>query len=275
MNLSISNIAWDVSEDEDIDVLLKKYGVCRIDIAPGKYFKISKEVKDTEITRVREWWAERGINIVGMQSLMFGTTGMNVFGEPSSQVSMLQHLNEICRIASVLGSSRLVFGSPKNRDCAGTDPDKVLDIALSFFNELGNIAKSHGVTITLEPNPVEYGANFMTSTYDTAEIVMQLSNPSIRMQLDTGAITINKEDIFDILNKYSAIIAHIHISEPYLMPVGDGATDHNIISRSLGAYLPQLTATIEMVATTDEPHLNSIERSLMHATQIYCNHSIG
>jgi D-psicose/D-tagatose/L-ribulose 3-epimerase len=38
MRLAISNIAWEVADDEDLLRLLKQYGVDAIDIAPGKYF---------------------------------------------------------------------------------------------------------------------------------------------------------------------------------------------------------------------------------------------
>ena len=61
MRLAISNIAWDVSEDDDIIGLLKRYGVDAIDVAPGKYFPDPAKATDEEIARVKHWWAERGI----------------------------------------------------------------------------------------------------------------------------------------------------------------------------------------------------------------------
>ena len=38
MKFAISNIAWDADEDEAMVVLLHRFGVNAIDIAPGKYF---------------------------------------------------------------------------------------------------------------------------------------------------------------------------------------------------------------------------------------------
>ena len=38
IRLAVSNIAWDVSEDSEVAVLLRKYQIDAIDIAPGKYF---------------------------------------------------------------------------------------------------------------------------------------------------------------------------------------------------------------------------------------------
>ncbi|MDO8812773.1 MAG: hypothetical protein Q7J38_12205, partial [Gallionella sp.] len=80
MRIAISNIAWDVAEDEAVAVLLNKYGIDMIDVAPGKYFPDPRIAGSFEISRVREWWRMRGIALAGMQALLFGTTGLNLFG---------------------------------------------------------------------------------------------------------------------------------------------------------------------------------------------------
>ncbi|MGM1231309.1 sugar phosphate isomerase/epimerase, partial [Escherichia coli] len=68
---------------------------------------------------VRQWWADQGIEITGMQALLFGTTGLNVFGDNKSQEALLEHMRAVCHIGAGLGAIRLVFGSPKNRDRSG------------------------------------------------------------------------------------------------------------------------------------------------------------
>lgn len=271
MRLSISNIAWDVSEDEAIAQLLHQYKIDAIDIAPSKYFPNPTQTTDDEILSVKNWWLDHHIEIIGMQSLLFGTVGLNVFGDSKSQQALLSHLNAVCRIASRLGASKLVFGSPKNRDRNGLTDEQTLSIAIPFFRELGNIAQSHGVTINLEPNPAAYGANFMTDSVQTAQVVTQVDHPAIQMQLDTGALTMNKEDAAYIIKQYAHLIAHIHASEPHLMPIGDGQTQHAQIAEVLSRLLPLHPVTIEMVATKDEPHLSSVERALQCATHHYQN----
>ena len=61
MRLAISNIAWDVTEDEEVARLLQSYCVDAIDIAPGKYFPDPGKAEDAEIRRVRRWWKNKGI----------------------------------------------------------------------------------------------------------------------------------------------------------------------------------------------------------------------
>jgi D-psicose/D-tagatose/L-ribulose 3-epimerase len=275
MRLAISNIAWDTTEDEAIVTLLQRFKVDAIDIAPGKYFPDPTLATDEDIARVKNWWFERGIEITGMQALLFGTTGLNVFGPPESADAMLQHLTAVCRIGAGLGATRIVFGSPKNRDRTGLSDPQAMAMAVSFFRRLGDIAQSYGVVICLEPNPPCYGANFMTTSRDTAEVVRQIDHEAVRMQFDTGALTINGEDPLSVVQDFAPLMGHIHASEPQLLPLGDGGTDHAKVVAALQQHLPNHVVSIEMLATPNEPHILSIERALTVATHHYRTHKVG
>lgn len=269
MRLALSNIAWDVSEDAEIAVLLQRYCIDAIDVAPGKYFADFAAASDADIARVRAWWAERGMDITGMQALLFGTTGLNLFGPPPVQDAMMAHLAAVCRIGAGLGAVRLVFGSPRNRDRLALEEDEAVALSVPFFRRLGNIAGSFGVTVCLEPNPVRYGANFMTTSAETARVVAEVAHPAIRMQFDTGALSINGEDPAEVLGQYAGLVGHVHASDGDLVPLGDGATDHGRVAEALRRHLPGHVVAIEMVATKDEPHPVSIERALQVAVRDY------
>ncbi|EJM93135.1 sugar phosphate isomerase/epimerase [Pseudomonas sp. GM74] len=269
MRLAISNIAWDTAEDEAVATLLQRFAVDAIDVAPGKYFPEPTKATNGDIAQVKDWWAERGIEITGMQALLFGTTGLNLFGSAESQAALLTHLAAVCRIGAGLGATRVVFGSPKNRDRSGLNDQEALDMAIPFFRQLGDIAQASGVTICLEPNPTCYGANFMTTSAETAQVVKCVAHPAIQMQLDTGAITINGESSLVVLHDCAELIGHVHASEPDLLPLGDGGTEHGQMAAALLQYLPTHVVSIEMVATKDEAHVVSIERALQVATQHY------
>ena len=269
MRLAISNIAWDVTEDDQIASLLQHKGIDAIDVAPGKYFPNPLFATDDEIFRVKGWWADRGFEITGMQALLFGTTGLNVFGTAQVQAETLAHLAAVCRIGTGLGALRLVFGSPKNRDRSGLTDQETVQTAVRFFRRLGDIAHASGVLICLEPNPPCYGANFMTTSSETALIVEQVAHPAIKMQLDTGALTINGEDATEVIQAYAHLIGHIHASEPDLLPLGDGATDHGKVYSALQRYLPRHLVSIEMLAAKGEPHAAAINRALNNAIHSY------
>jgi sugar phosphate isomerase/epimerase len=269
MRLAISNIAWDVAEDELVARLLHRYAVDAIDIAPAKYFPRPAAATLQEILRVRQWWADRGIEITGMQSLLFGTSGLNVFGPAESQAALLAHLGAICRIGSLLGARKLVFGSPKNRDRGGLSDGEALDRGTAFFRQLGDVAAAADVIVCLEPNPPCYGANFMTTSAETARVVEAVGHLAIRMQLDTGAMAINGEDPAVVVASFGDVIGHIHASEPNLVPLGDGGVHHEQVYAALSTSLPGQLVSIEMVATQNEPHLSSMERALRVADRCY------
>jgi sugar phosphate isomerase/epimerase len=269
MRLALSNIAWDIAEDEAVAALLKRYEVDAIDIAPGKYFPHPCKATAAELVLLRDWWGTRGIEITGMQALLFGTTGLNVFGTPESQDALLDHLASVCRIGAGLNAPKVVFGSPKNRDRIGLSDIQAMAMGVSFFRRLGDIAGEYGVTICLEPNPSCYGANFMTTSAETAVVVTEIGHPAVRMQFDTGALTINAEDPAIVLQEAAGLMGHVHASEPNLLPLGDGTTDHTKMFTALMQHLPDQLLTIEMVATQHEPHLVSIERALGVAIKHY------
>ena len=269
MRISISNIAWEPNEDVTIAALLRRCGIDAIDIAPGKYFPSPLDTRPEEVQRVREWWAQHGIEIVGMQALLFGTTGLNVFGPPDVQQAMLTHLDAVCRIAGQLGAPWLVFGSPKNRDRSSLTDNEAHASAVSFFGRLGDIAQKYGVVVCLEPNPTCYGANFMTNSAETARVVEAVAHPAIRMQLDTGAVAINRESISEVLADHAHLIGHVHLSDPDLAPLGDQDVDHTGFHAAISRALPHHLGSIEMRATTAEPAAVSVERALKFAIRHY------
>jgi len=275
MRIAISNIAWDVSDDEAVAALLRRYEVDAIDVAPGKYFPDPMRATPADMVRVREVWARRDIEITGMQALLFGTTGLNLFGDAAVRDAMLARLDAVCQIGAGLGATRLVFGSPKNRDRVGLSDTQTETLAIDFFRRLGDIASAHGVQVCLEPNPPCYGANFMTTSAETASIVSQVAHPAIRMQLDTGAITINGESAEQVIKAHASLIGHVHASEPNLITLGDGGCDHHTVGQALNATLPEQIVTIEMLAAKQEPPLQAIERALQVAIRYYRDDSSG
>ena len=250
MRVSISNIAWEEPDDESVSSLLREMGVGLVDIAPGKYFPNPEACDSNAISRVRDWWTRRGITLSGMQALLFGTTGLNLFGDDGR---MLHHLKAVCKLAGALGIRPITFGSPRNRDRGDLTTAQAVKEAVDFFRRVGDHALTFGVELCLEPNPPSYGCNFMTTTAETAEVVALADHPAVRLQLDTGAMTMNQEDPRQTVKHYHPLIGHVHASEPNLVPLGAGEVDHDVVAEALTRYLPEVVVTIEMRAIDRRP----------------------
>lgn len=266
MRISISNIAWDTTDDEAVAALLNTYRVDAIDIAPGKYFPDVAAATSKDIASVRAAWERRGIALLGMQSLFFGRSGLNLF-DRETQPAMLEHLANVCRVAEGLGVSPLVFGSPKCRDRGQLKQTTVDAISTDFFSRAGDIAARHGAMLCLEANPPRYGCNFMTTTLEAADVVRRVAHPAVRLHLDTGTLTINQESLFETLRQCGDLVGYAHASEPDLAPLGSAMTDHATLASAMHTA-GLSTISIEMLTPADR-RLAAIEQALQVATQYY------
>src|SRR5215475_13701593 len=135
--ISVSNIAWERHFDPQVAEVLAQHGVDAIDVAPGRYFANPAEASANEVAGVLSWWQERGVQGVGLQALLFGTAGLNLFGDPPAQARMIEHLAGVSRLAAALGARRMTFGAPKNRDRSGWPEADAWKHAVQFFRRLG------------------------------------------------------------------------------------------------------------------------------------------
>lgn len=267
MQLSISNIAWDTSQDEAIADLLVREGVYCIDIAPGKYFSNLLTTSKEEISQVRNFWESRGIKIVGMQSLFFGTRGLNLF-DRTSQHKMLRHLSAVRDIAVGLGIERITFGSPKNRDRSGLTTDEANTVAQSFFQQWSEINNNlPSPRLLIEPNPTIYGANFLTTTLEAIDFIREVNQPCIGLQLDLGTMTVNGESP-EIIDHAAPFIGHVHISEPRLVQVGSTNAPHELYARKLQELAPSYL-TIEMVVQESEKQISAVLNAIEFVRRVY------
>lgn len=269
MRISISSLAWDPLEDGEVAGMLNERSIDAIDLVPSKYFPLFPSAGPDEIARIRDWWARRGIEIIGMQSLLYGTSGLNVFGDESSRDSLLAHLVKVFRIAHGLGASRLVFGSPKNRDRTGLDDERTMSLAVEFFRRAGDAAAEHDAILCLEPNPPRYGANFMIDSFETHRVVEAVGHNHIRMQLDSGAMAINGEDPEFVVPECADVAGHVHASEPDLVALGSGSGIHDKYAKALKAYMGGSIVSIEMLPAKEGDRLSAIRGALDFALAKY------
>lgn len=269
MRIGISNLAWDAVHDEAVAERLAAYAVGVIDIAPGRYFDDPSRTRTADVDAVRRRWAARGVGIVGLQALLFGTQGLNLFGAPDVREAMLAHLSAVFRIGEALGARIAVFGSPKQRDRSGLDDAAALAIATEVFRRAGDRAAACGLTLCLEPNPPRYGANYMITARETAAVVRAVAHPAVRLQCDLGALHVAGEDLIAGLDDWADLVAHVHLSEPDLRPYGTAGTPHAAWSAVVCERLPEAVACIEMLPPDATDPVPGIDAALALASAHY------
>ena len=269
MRISISNIAWEVEKDESIADILNLNNVDAIDVAPSKYLKDFPAIDINSIISIRNWWEKRGIEIIGMQSLLYGVKNIALFESSIYRNNMKIVLEKVIKIGHLFGAKKLVFGSPKNRLRNDLKQEVINNISSDFFRFVGDISSKYGIIFCIEPNPKEYGCDFINTTSEALELVQRIDHPNIKMQLDTGSLYFSRESINEIIPIASNHIGHIHISEPYLKKICSQNLKHSNIRKSLLGINYSEPITIEMLTSSAKSSLNEIEESINFVVKKY------
>lgn len=272
MRLSMSNLAWDSHEEEEVVGLLRQYGYKGIEIAPTKIWPTPVDVSEREAREYRLMWADRGLELAAMQSLLYQQPDFQLFGDPGARARLGQHVRGLMRLAAWLGVKALVFGSPGNRVVgASRSREEAWELAAAFFGEMAGYAEGLGVTLCLEPNPVQYGCDFVTNTEEGLELVRAVGRKGFRLHLDVGAMILNGESIRGNVEKAVSLLGHVHVSEPFLQPVGAATHEeaHREAAEALRGFGYDGYVSIEMKRVLSEGGRYAAVDALKRVKDIY------
>ncbi len=270
MRISISNIAWRADEERAVRELLAARGVDAVEVAPSKIGPKPAELQAEELRRYREFWSERGIEIVAMQALLFGRGDLALFGSDEQREELFDYLARIVRLGGALGARALVFGSPGNRKRGELSLEQAAELAAPFFRRIGDVAVESGTCLCIEPNPPEYGCDWIQRASQAREFVEQVAHPGFGLHLDAGALHMTGEDVDQIVAS-AGRIRHFHASQPQLAPVGPGTSvPHERYAQSLRSSGGVRVVSIEMrQVEASESNLAHVERALDYVQSVY------
>ncbi len=270
MRLAISNIAWPAGADDAVAPLLHAHGVEGVELALTKIWPEPLVATEAEIRAYRSRWERRGVRIAALQALLFGKPHLTLFDSESVRRQALDYLAGIIERAAWLGAAALVFGSPKNRRRGERSREEAWDIAVPFFRELGQIAHRHGVSFCIEPNPRDYGSDFVTTIAEGIELVDAVSEDGFGLHLDTGGMALSGEPPAVSIAAAAGRFRHFHSSEPFLAEVGSGKVPHQECARTLRATAYTGWVSIEMSEAKDAGDWSAaIERALAFVRMTY------
>lgn len=269
MNLAISNLAWDLSEDNIVLPIINKYGIKSIELAPSKIWTNPTEVSESKLIEYKKYWNKNGVEIVATTSLLFGHPELKIFENKNIRDKTLDYLIEMIRVSAALGAKAMVFGSPKNRIKGQLPSNNALDIAVEFFGKLGEIAKEYSIYFGIEANPAIYGTDFINSTPEAISLIKKVGHPNFGLHLDTSTMTINHEDYEATIKSGLKYNHHFHISEPGLKPIPSGETDHKKVENALSNLNYSNCISIEMPLNEPSGRFSQIEKTLNFVCETY------
>ncbi len=219
MNLAISNIAWLPEQRFEVYSLMQDMGYTGLEIAPALFQRVAEfpySQQNHLADEAKAELADYGLQLVSMQALHFGESGMALFASEAERQKLLDYTKQAIDFAGRLGIRNLVFGSPKLRNIPeGMAEQEVQDIAQPFFLALAQHAQALGCIVGLEPNAAEYGTNFINTTEQAFSLIQQVNHPALRLNLDMGNLIVNETEMAAIIEA-APVISHVHFSLPML-----------------------------------------------------------
>lgn len=222
--LAMSNIAWEPQAADIAYRAMAEAGLSGLEIAPGLAFPEADDPfapTAQEIGSLRQRLRGYGLKLVSMQSLLFSVKDAQLFGSADERAALDHAMRRAIELAERLEIPVLVFGSPSNRSYpVDMGNAEALEFAKERFCSLGDVAQASGTRLAIEPNPADYGTNFLNSVEETAHFVNSVDHPAIAFNFDLGALTMNgeQEHVSRIVDFAFAKLAHVHVSSPDLAP---------------------------------------------------------
>ncbi len=228
MKLSISNIGWSGESDLVVYQMMKDMGFKGLEIAPTRIFPENPYERLGEADNwEKDIKKKYGFVIPSMQSIWYGRSE-KIFGSEEDRSALIAYTKKAIVFAETIGCGNLVFGCPRNRSIPG---DGDVEIAISFFKEIGDYAYEHHTVVAMEANPPIYNTNFINTTQSAFDLVERVDSKGFLLNLDIGTMVENGEAV-DVLKGRGQLINHVHISEPGLKPI-----QHREIHNHLADYL--------------------------------------
>lgn len=265
MRFCASNIAWTHEERLAAYDVLRSAGFTGLEIAPGIFFAGEQDVFLPSDHRVKLALAEvdqAGLRLVSMQALLFGVEGAALFGTPEERERFDAAMRRAIGLAGRLGIPSLVFGSPRQRVIPPQmSAAAAADIATHSFQSLADFAAASGTRLLIEPNPADYGTNFLNRQTEVEAFLDAVNHPAICGIIDTGAMAMNGEGFGD-LSVRLARISHVHCSAAQLAPAPASTEEAKTVLAGLLRLGYSGTVSIEMKRAANG--VEELRRSVLH-----------
>jgi sugar phosphate isomerase/epimerase/nucleoside-diphosphate-sugar epimerase len=251
--LAVSNIAWDLRHDKEAYDFLQTHRLL-LEVAPTRLWN---NWEGMSVEAASAFCEQIPVKVSSLQALLFQRGDLALFtnGE-SGRMALLEHLQKVIDVAAVMCKGvkqpALVFGSPKQRRREQLSSEEAERIAVEFFKKVGAYAEKAGVVVCLEANPVDYGADFMTSAFDAAKVVRLVASNGIRVSFDTGCALLAKDDAAKFLAENADLVHHVQVAERDLGSFENPQADHESVSRALFAMGYARIISLEMRSTGED-----------------------
>jgi sugar phosphate isomerase/epimerase len=267
MPISFSHIAWSHEDESSALVFLKRLGLDMIEVAPLRAFGNPMTASESSVREKAAWYREQGFHVGSFQALIFGTDGLELFGDASARKKLKDTLIAVGRVAGWAGAGPMVFGAPKNRLRGKLSHAEAMKQAAAIFREVGDACADAGSCLVMEANPEAYGSDFCTRLEQAAELVTAVDSQGFGLHVDAGGMALSGEAFEPTLRQFARMIRHVHASQPNL---GSFAIPDPVQAR-IARILREThyTGSIAIEMRPQPEGLEAVKRAVEAVTTIY------
>lgn len=213
---------------------IKDVGYDGVEIAPFTFADnvsdISAQTRNEIVTRAKE----SDIEIIGLHWLLVGPDGMHITTEDKSvRDKTVKYLTDLVDCCGELGGSRMIFGSPNQRNLAdGQSYENAFANAKGVFEQIIPKLEEYNITFCLEQLSTQE-TNFCHTAEQTVELIEAVDHPNFQLILDTKAMVDEPLGRAGTIKKYAKHLKHYHANDVNLKGPGFGDVDFAPIFEAL------------------------------------------
>lgn len=252
---AVSNILWGNSNNEYFLRLIKSKGFEGIEFAPSVVWPKPIEATKSERSHYRKSIERFGLKIISLHTLFYTRRDLNLFGSPQVYRQTEDYLVELASLASDLGASLMIYGSPKSRMRGDLTKEAAYEWASTFFKKVAARLKPLGVTLCIEPLSSKE-ADFINNHQEAVYLVKKVNHPNFQMMLDTKSLYLEGEDYQMAFSHSQPYLKHIHVNDPGNVAPGTKGVDHQQISTALSRIKYSGFLSLEVGRNENTPEEN-------------------
>lgn len=141
--------------------------------------------------------------------------------DPSVRKRTVAYLNELIDFCADLGGSRMIFGSPKQRNTMGISVEKAKTHFAEGLSKVADHAQRRGVKILIEALGKK-ATDVVNTLAEASDLAKQVNHPAVEIMFDFNNTTDETEPFDVLLRKYYKHIHHVHVQEQGGKHLGTG-----------------------------------------------------
>ena len=183
-----------------------------------------------------------------MQSILYKIDDAYIFGNLKQQSIFLKEVIKKIKIAGILESKIIVFGSPNNKKIFNRSKKNCDQLMINFLKKISKYCKENHIVLCLEANPSIYNCEYLTHTKHALKLVKIVNSSYIKINMDLGTSISNNEDYNEIIKRNINFIGHAQISSPYLINLSSFKKHIRAFFMSLKKNKFKKVISVEMLA---------------------------